>query len=82
MNLCSDDHEEICYEGRQCPLCAKMDEHKQELAEKESTIDNLRNQGDAKTELIESIQAKLNECLAANPVAQHTHELEKGKNVW
>lgn len=22
MNLCSDGHDEICYEGRSCPLCA------------------------------------------------------------
>ena len=21
MNLCSDGHEEVCYEGRRCPAC-------------------------------------------------------------
>jgi len=21
MNLCSDTHEEVCYEGRKCPMC-------------------------------------------------------------
>jgi hypothetical protein len=26
MKLCSDDHEEVCYEGRECPACkAKED---------------------------------------------------------
>ena len=29
MNLCSDRHEEICFEGRNCPLC----EIRQELEE-------------------------------------------------
>jgi len=24
MNLCSNEHEEICYEGRYCPLCQVM----------------------------------------------------------
>ncbi len=26
MNLCSDSHDEVCYEGRTCPLCAKQKE--------------------------------------------------------
>lgn len=26
MNLCSDDHEECCYEGRLCPTCEKQKE--------------------------------------------------------
>lgn len=32
--------------------------------------------------LCEKLRIERDECLAANPVAQHTHELEKGKNVW
>ena len=26
MNLCSDGHEDICYESRDCPLCNKIKE--------------------------------------------------------
>ncbi len=26
MNLCSDNHEQICFEGHQCPLCAQIGE--------------------------------------------------------
>ena len=26
MNLCSCNHEEICYESRNCPLCEKINE--------------------------------------------------------
>jgi len=26
MNLCSSEHEEICYEGKYCPVCEKMAE--------------------------------------------------------
>lgn len=25
MNLCNDDHDEVCYEGRKCPLCDMRD---------------------------------------------------------
>lgn len=33
MNLCSDKHEQICYEGHGCPMCALMDELKTEREE-------------------------------------------------
>lgn len=26
MDICSFEHEEICYESRECPLCAKIEE--------------------------------------------------------
>jgi hypothetical protein len=25
MNLCSNEHEEVCFEGRQCPVCEVME---------------------------------------------------------
>ena len=40
MNLCSDNHEEICYEGRQCPACALKEEI--DAWEKENTELKLR----------------------------------------
>jgi hypothetical protein len=38
MNLCSDDHEEICWEGRICPMC----ELKKEIEKHEETIATLK----------------------------------------
>lgn len=26
MNLCSDNHEEVCYESKKCPVCEKIAE--------------------------------------------------------
>jgi predicted RNase H-like nuclease (RuvC/YqgF family) len=57
MNLCSSGHQEICYEGRNCPLCAiqsdkedsdkenerKIEKLKDEKAELESDLYELRN---------------------------------------
>ena len=34
MNLCDDGHDEICYDGRNCPFCEMM-------ASKDATIDEL-----------------------------------------
>ncbi len=42
MNLCSEGHDEVCFEGRICPVCEKMEEIKA-LGE---TIDELQNEID------------------------------------
>ena len=39
MNLCSRGHEEVCYEGRNCPVCELIDE----IEEKNAEIDSLNN---------------------------------------
>jgi len=31
MNLCCNDHEEICYEGRVCPMCQTIREKDREI---------------------------------------------------
>ena len=46
MNLCSDDHEEVCYEGRKCPVCEVRDE--------------LRHEIESLSELLEQAQGELN----------------------
>ena len=40
MNLCSDGHDEICYEGRNCPCCAMLSD----IAARNSEIDGLRDE--------------------------------------
>lgn len=40
MNLCSDGHEEVCYEERNCPVCEKMTE----IDTLEKTIRELREE--------------------------------------
>jgi hypothetical protein len=46
MNLCSggkgvNGHEEICYEGRDCPFCAFMSEKKDEIENLQDQIERL-----------------------------------------
>lgn len=31
MNLCSDKHDEVCYEGGLCPVCDMRDEMQEEI---------------------------------------------------
>ena len=38
MNLCDDGHEEVCFEGRNCPVCEKIEE----IRELEKQIDDLK----------------------------------------
>lgn len=46
MNICSGDysnsHDEICYEGRICPLCEKIKELEEAYKQVESLKDDLR----------------------------------------
>jgi len=47
MNLCSDNHEEICYEGRHCPCCWIIEEKQQlesEITKLKSSIAELEQQ--------------------------------------
>lgn len=50
MDICSYDHDEICYEGRDCPLCIKLSEEK----EQDQTITSLEKQ-------IEDLQGEIYE---------------------
>lgn len=45
MNICSDDHEEIVHEGRNCPMCGVIEEIndlEEQIAKEETTNDELR----------------------------------------
>lgn len=44
MNLCSHNHEEICYEGHTCPMCALKESHAEEVSEWDRKLDNATDQ--------------------------------------
>jgi hypothetical protein len=47
MNLCSDGHEEVCYEGRNCPACELKYDNKKllhEISTLETEIASLRDE--------------------------------------
>lgn len=41
INLCSSDHEEICYEGGNCPVCVIIEEKNNEITDLKETISEL-----------------------------------------
>ena len=47
MYLCSDDHEEICYESRDCPLCEMRDDLKGGIEELEKRVTSLTDEVDS-----------------------------------
>jgi hypothetical protein len=40
LNICSNSHDEVCFDGRNCPVCAKL----KEIEELEETISALNGQ--------------------------------------
>jgi len=43
MNLCDLKHDEICYEGRDCPLCAEKEDLENKLEEARERIKELED---------------------------------------
>jgi hypothetical protein len=54
VNLCSDDHEEVCYEGRRCPVCDMR-------SDKDSEIAALAKVNDIQLDDIYDLQSRIKE---------------------
>lgn len=57
MNLCSDKHDEICYEGRTCPLCTIREDLEKEIEDLKKAVEDLEKEGEVKDNKIEELQA-------------------------
>jgi hypothetical protein len=55
MNLCSDDHDEVCYEGKDCPVCKAISETNEEKDINNGLLDEIK---DLKAE-VKDMEAKL-----------------------
>jgi len=44
MNLCSDNHEEVCFEGRTCPCCDIINDKDSEISSLKDKIQDLESQ--------------------------------------
>lgn len=51
MNLCNNDHDEVCYEGRNCPACSLN----HEIGRLEAKVDELSNEN---TDLERDVEEK------------------------
>jgi len=45
MNLCSDGHDEVCYEGRNCPACEALEDLRIELQDKIGELEGQIREG-------------------------------------
>jgi len=61
MNLCSDNHSEVCYEGNQCPACEEMEIRDTTIEEKQSEIDDLKSQVDDLEDKVSELEEELEE---------------------
>ena len=54
MNLCSDGHDEVCFEGRYCPVC----EYKGHLEETQKEIDSIKSDLEAEKNYSEKLETE------------------------
>lgn len=54
MELCSEGHEEVCYEGRKCPACAIKEDLEEQLQNVQEDLKNAEAEIDTLLEERES----------------------------
>lgn len=52
MDLCSHEHDEVCYDGKTCPVCSLRDEKNEEIDELKAKVEQLESE-------VESLQEDL-----------------------
>ena len=50
MELCSSGHDEVCFEGRQCPVCEAISDKNQETEDMIKEIDDLKDENRSLTD--------------------------------
>lgn len=61
MDLCSNGHEEVCYEGKECPACETIDNKDEVIADLHEKIENLTDEIDGLSEDNGNLTDELNE---------------------
>ena len=61
MDLCSDGHEEICFEGRYCPACTLREEKDDEIEDLNKELSSLQKERDSLEDEVISLESKLGE---------------------
>jgi len=61
MNLCNHGHDEVCFEGRNCPVCEMETDKNSEISKLEDKISELENQIGELEGTIEDLSAELKE---------------------
>ena len=61
MNLCSSGHDEVCYEGRNCPVCEMEKDKDKDIEKLDEAIDELRDRLETAEEEIGSMRVRLAE---------------------
>ena len=61
MNLCSDHHEEVCYETRTCPACDAIQEKQNDIDSRDTEIKDLKGQMEDTDNQIIELQDQIKE---------------------
>jgi hypothetical protein len=63
MDLCNSGHDEICYEGRKCPMCDYIEDSETQDQEYEDRIKELENYETLYNDLYEEVKESHAECV-------------------
>ena len=50
MNICDHKHEEVCYEGRHCPMCSMIEAYEEDVENLKKEIESISIELETKTE--------------------------------
>ena len=67
MNICNNNHDEVCYEERHCPACAVAENLNEDISKLQDKICALENQIGELEGTIEDLETELKEAREAKP---------------
>lgn len=65
MNICANNHDEVCYEGHHCPACEVADDLNEAISKLQDKLSALENQIGELEGTIEDLEPELKEAREA-----------------
>lgn len=67
MNICASNHDEVCYEGRHCPVCVVADDLNADIGKYQDKVSELENQIGELEGTIEDLSTALKDVKETTP---------------
>lgn len=68
MDICSTGHDEIVYDGRDCPACILQSTHKYEIEALETRVNDLQNEVQSLEDALDSQETRITKMIESGSI--------------